>query len=61
MIAPLRTDTDETNTLFSEPRRIGELLPELLAKRGIQLPKQRESDRRQLDASRADADRRLTG
>ena len=44
MIAPLRIDTDERNPMFAEPRRIGELLPQLLAERGIKMPEERHSD-----------------
>ncbi len=41
MIAPLRIDPNEPSALFAEPRKIGELLPQLLAERGISLPAER--------------------
>ena len=45
MIAPLRIDPDERQQLFAEPRIIADLLPAVLAKRGICLPPQRPIER----------------
>ncbi len=56
MIAALRIESDESNALFSEPQRIGDLLPLLLAERGIKLPEDRELDQCQIEATREVAD-----
>jgi hypothetical protein len=61
MIAPLRIDTDESSALFSEPRRIGELLPQLLAQRGITLPQERPADQHQIETRRELDNRTLAG
>lgn len=46
MIAPLRTSAEDNCFSLSEPRHIGELLPQVLAQRGIDVTSGRQPDRR---------------
>lgn len=48
MIAPFRPNADESSSGPMEPRLISELLPEVLARHGIDLSRERRPNRRRL-------------